>query len=62
MHPGGEDKFERLVGLVKRSLCKGIGRASLFWKELEEVLLDVEVILKKIDHCVTWRMIYNCRF
>ena len=40
---GGQ--FERLVGLVKRSLYNGIGRASLFWKELEEMLLDVEVTL-----------------
>ena len=46
---GGQ--FERLVGLVKRSLYKGIGRASLFWKELEEVLLDVEVTLNNRPLC-----------
>ena len=40
---GGQ--FERLVGLVKRALHKSIGRGLLTWKELEEVLLDVEVAL-----------------
>ena len=33
------------MGLVKRALYKSIGRASLFWNELEEVLLDVEITL-----------------
>ena len=42
---GGGGQFERLVGLVKRALYKSIGRASLFWNELEEVLLDVEITL-----------------
>ena len=46
---GGQ--FERFVGLVKRSLCKGIGRACLFWKELEEMLLDVEVTLNNRPLC-----------
>ena len=40
---GGQ--FERLVGVVKRALYKSIGRASLTWNELEEVLLDVEMAL-----------------
>ena len=40
---GGQ--FERLVGLVKRALHKSISRGLLTWKELEEVLLDVEVAL-----------------
>ncbi|CAB4037018.1 Gag-Pol poly, partial [Paramuricea clavata] len=40
---GGQ--FERLIGLVKRSLHKTIGGGCLKWKELEEVLLDVEVVL-----------------
>ena len=40
---GGQ--FERLVGLMKRSLRKSIGRGLLKWKELEEVLLDVEIAL-----------------
>ena len=40
---GGQ--FERLVGVVKRTLYKSIIRASLTWNELEEVLLDVEVAL-----------------
>ena len=30
---------------MKRALYKSIGRASLFWNELEEVLLDVEITL-----------------
>ena len=38
---GGQ--FERMVGLVKRSLQKTIGNGFLTWTELEEVILDVEV-------------------
>ena len=37
---GGQ--FERMVGLVKNALYKTIGKAILSWRELEEVLLDVE--------------------
>ena len=40
---GGQ--FERLVGLVKQSLYKTIGKALLTFYELEEVLLDVEQTL-----------------
>ena len=40
---GGQ--FERLIGLVKQSLYKTIGRANLTWFELEEVLLDLEITL-----------------
>ena len=40
---GGQ--FEPMVGLVKRSLYKSIGNRFLLWKELEEVILDVEVSL-----------------
>ena len=46
---GGQ--FERLVGLVKRALYKGIGRANLSWNELEEVLLDEEVTLNNRPLC-----------
>ena len=42
---GGGGQFERLVGVVKRALYKSIGRVSLTWNELEEVLLDVEEAL-----------------
>ncbi len=38
---GGQ--FERLIGIMKRALYKSIGRATLFFNELEEVLLDVEI-------------------
>ena len=38
---GGQ--YERIVGLVKQSLYKVVGRSTLSWKELESVLLDVEV-------------------
>jgi len=38
-------QFERLIGLVKGSLYKSIGNGLLSWKELQEVLLDVEVAL-----------------
>ena len=34
--------YERLIGIVKRSLHKTVGRAKLTLSELEEVLLDVE--------------------
>ena len=37
---GGQ--FERLVGVMKQALYKSIGHGNLRWKELEEVLLDVE--------------------
>jgi hypothetical protein len=40
---GGQ--YERLVGLVKQSLYKVIGASHLKWKELEEVVLDVEISL-----------------
>eukprot|EP00794_Sanderia_malayensis_P007573 gene7573-biopygen6100 len=40
---GGQ--FERLIGLIKQSLYKTIGRAQLKWNELEEVILDVETAL-----------------
>ena len=40
---GGQ--FERLIGLVKRALHKTIGKGSLKWDELKEVLLDIEVTL-----------------
>ena len=37
---GGQ--FERLIGVMKQALYKSIGHGNLRWKELEEVLLDVE--------------------
>ena len=37
---GGQ--FERLIGIVKTTINKVIGGASLSWNELTEVLLDVE--------------------
>lgn len=40
---GGQ--FERMIRLVKAALNKTIGNGLLRWKELEEVLLDVEVAL-----------------
>ena len=39
------------MGLVNRALYKGIRRASLFWKKLEEVLLDVAVTLNNRPLC-----------
>ena len=42
---GGQ--FERMVALVKNSLNKPIGNGFLTWKELEEVLIDVEVTLNE---------------
>ena len=35
--------FERLIGVIKQALYKFLGRTSLQWSELKEVLLDVEI-------------------
>ena len=35
--------FERLIGVIKQALYKSLGRTSLRWSELQEVLLDVEI-------------------
>lgn len=35
-------QFENMVSLVKNMLYKTVGKATLSWRELEEVLLDVE--------------------
>ena len=35
-------QFERLIGIMKRSMYKAIGNGQLRWYELEEVILDVE--------------------
>jgi hypothetical protein len=40
---GGQ--FERMIGLIKRSLYKTIGNGFLSLEELREVILDVEVAL-----------------
>ena len=37
--------FERLVGIMKRSLSKVISKSLLTYQELEEVLLDVEMTM-----------------
>ena len=37
--------FERLIGIMKRSLSKVIGQSLLTFQELEEVLLDVETTM-----------------
>ena len=38
---GGQ--FERIIGLMKSALPKSVGSGMLSWKELQEVLLDVEI-------------------
>ena len=38
---GGQ--FERLIGIMKQSIYKTIGRATLYLDEMEELLLDVEI-------------------
>ena len=40
---GGQ--FEKIIVLVKSALHKSIGNGMLSWKELQEVLLDVEITL-----------------
>ncbi|XP_028418970.1 uncharacterized protein LOC114544572 [Dendronephthya gigantea] len=42
---GGQ--FERLIGVVKSSLRKVIGKGILYWNELSEVLLDVETQINR---------------
>ena len=37
--------FERLIGIMKRSLAKVIGRGILKFTELEEALLDIECVM-----------------
>lgn len=37
--------FERMVGLVKNSLYKVVGLAKLNYKEMQEVLLDIQMAL-----------------
>ena len=43
--------FERLVGVMKSSLSKVIGRALLTFPELEEVLLEVECFMNNRPLC-----------
>ena len=38
--PSWGGQFERLIGLVKQSLYKTIGKANLQWHELKQVILD----------------------
>ena len=42
---GGQ--FECIISLVKNALYKTVGKATLLWKELEEVLFDIENTLNK---------------
>ena len=42
---GGGGEFERMVGLVKSALYKSIGNGCLTKKELQDVLLDIEITL-----------------
>ena len=39
-------QFERMVGIVKQAFNKSFGNGTLTWADLQEVLLDVEVVLK----------------
>ena len=37
--------YERLIGMVKKSLKKGMGRKLLYWDKLTTLLAEVEAIL-----------------
>ena len=37
--------YEQLVGLVKQSLWKGMGRKILYWDKLMTLLMEVEAII-----------------
>ena len=43
--------FEHLVGIMKKSLAKMIGKGRLHFHELEEVLLDVELAMNNRPIC-----------
>ena len=42
---GGQ--FERIIGIIKNAMYKVIGRATLKWSELSEVILDVEIQMNR---------------
>ena len=46
---GGQ--YERLVGLVKQSFYKSVGKTTLTFGEFEEVLLDIETTLNNRPLC-----------
>ena len=43
--PQCNGQFDRMVDLLKNTLCKTLGKSKLQQKELEEVLIDVETTL-----------------
>ena len=43
--------FERLIGIMKKSLLKVVGKGLLTYSELEEVLLDVECSMNNRPPC-----------
>ena len=43
--------FERLIGIMKRSLSKVVGKSTLRLEELEEVLLDVKCVMNNRPLC-----------
>ena len=57
---GGGGQFERMVGLVKQALYKTTGKANLSWKELEEVLLDIETTLNNRPLSL-WKTTFRCQ-
>lgn len=44
--PWWSGQFENIIVLVKNSFHKTVGKTSLFWRELGELLLDTEKVLK----------------
>ena len=45
--------FERMVSIVKGAMYKVIGAAKLFFKEMQEVLLDIQIVLnnRPLTYC-----------
>ena len=39
--------FESLIWVIKQAIYESLGRTSLRWSELEEVLLDVEINMNR---------------
>ena len=37
-------QFERLIGVVKQSLYKVLGKSTVTWSELKDVIMDIEIM------------------
>ena len=58
---GGQ--FEHIIGLVKQTLVKVVGKLTLNWDKFEEVMLDIEATLnsRPLDYVVTRQLHYQTK-